>query len=150
MFIVWTLIQYMTLHETLEIGANRNHAATSVLVCKQKPYPVWFLRLHKTYPVSCKQSLYFLLNINMLVAFLNIQDLNTKVQKNKFTKSLCFCSIYIFFKTIINWVTNLSRKIKPFNAKWYDAFLVSNNEAIKNWSGVLIPLPKWRESSSEN
>ena len=42
MFIVWTLIQYMTLH-SVEIGANRNQAAKPFLCVNRSPirYDFW-------------------------------------------------------------------------------------------------------------
>ena len=45
-YIVWTSIQYVTLHLRDRRGAaslrHRNRGATTVFVCEQKPYPVWF------------------------------------------------------------------------------------------------------------
>ena len=42
----WTPIRYVTLHLSDQRGAaslrHRNRAEITVLMCKQKPYPVWF------------------------------------------------------------------------------------------------------------
>lgn len=35
----------------------RNRAEITVLVCEEKPYPVWFSCWHKSYPVQCERSL---------------------------------------------------------------------------------------------
>ena len=53
--IVWTPIRYMTLHFRDRRGAaslrHGNRAATTVLVCEQKPYSVWFSWRRKSYQV---------------------------------------------------------------------------------------------------
>ena len=44
--ILWTSIRYLTLHFRDRCGAasprHRNRATTTVLMCEQKPHPVWF------------------------------------------------------------------------------------------------------------
>ena len=51
--IVWTPIQYVTLHFQNQPSAGslryRNHAKITVLLCEQKPYPVWFSCQCKSY-----------------------------------------------------------------------------------------------------
>ena len=53
--IVWTPIRYVTLHFRDRRGAaslrHGNRAATTVLVCEQKPYSVWFSWRRKSYQV---------------------------------------------------------------------------------------------------
>jgi len=36
---------------------HRNRAATTVLMCEQKPHPVWFSWRCKTYPVKCEHNI---------------------------------------------------------------------------------------------
>ena len=52
--IVRTPIQYVTLHFRERRGVaslrHRNGAKITVPVCEQKPYPVWFRCLRKSYP----------------------------------------------------------------------------------------------------
>ena len=59
--IVWTPIWYVTLHFRDPRGAAslryRNRVEISVLICEQKPYPLWFLCWRKSNPVLCKHSL---------------------------------------------------------------------------------------------
>ena len=59
--IVWTPIRYVTLHfkrsARCSFARYRNRAEISVLICEQKPYPLWFLCWRKSYPVLCKHSL---------------------------------------------------------------------------------------------
>ena len=56
--IVWTPIRYVTLHSSDRRGVAslryRNRAQITVLMCKQKPYLVWFPCQHKSYLVYCK------------------------------------------------------------------------------------------------
>ena len=68
--IVWPPIRYVTLHCRDWRGAAslryRNRAEITVLMCEQKPYPVWFsCRRCKCYPVKCEQSL-SLVTVNRL------------------------------------------------------------------------------------
>ena len=62
--IVWPPIPYVT------PGAAslryRNRAEIFVLICKQKPYPLWFSIRRKTYPVKCENSLNLTLPTIML------------------------------------------------------------------------------------
>ena len=59
--IVWTPIRYATLHFRELRGAAslcyRNRAKITVLMCEQKPYPVWFWCRRTSYPAHCKYSL---------------------------------------------------------------------------------------------
>ena len=59
--IVWTPIWYVTLHfkrsARCSFARYRNRAEISVLICEQKPYPLWFLCRRKSNPVLCKHSL---------------------------------------------------------------------------------------------
>ena len=55
--IVWTPIRYVTLHfkrsARYSFTRYRNRAEISVLICEQKPYPLWFLCWRKSDPVLC-------------------------------------------------------------------------------------------------
>ena len=59
--IVWTPIRYVTLHfkrsARRSLARYRNRAEISVLICEQKPYPLWFLCWRKSYSVLCKHNL---------------------------------------------------------------------------------------------
>ena len=69
----------VTLHFRDWLGAaslrHRKRAAKTVLLCEQKPFPVWFSRRRKSYPVKCEHILSYdmsssMLSINLLCIYI--------------------------------------------------------------------------------
>ena len=59
--IIWTPIRNVTLHfrdrRSTASHRYRNRAEITLLMCEQKPYPVWLSRLRKSCPVLCEKGL---------------------------------------------------------------------------------------------
>ena len=58
---IWTPIRYVTLHFRDGRGVAslryRHRAEITILMCEQKPYPVWFSCRRKSFPVKCEHRL---------------------------------------------------------------------------------------------
>ena len=122
---------------TWEIGANRNRAAKPFLCVNRSPiqYDFW----GGTNPIRYRVNIPFVFFKYKHVGcfFEHLRPWHQSVEKQLYQVNLFLFHI-IFFRTIINWVTNLSRKITPFNAKWYEAFSVFKQRCNKKIEVVYL------------
>lgn len=73
-------IWYLTLHFQDRRGEaflrHRNRAATTILVCEQRPYRIWFSWRRQSYPVKCEHSLKAPLGYNQRRSYQRYEMIN--------------------------------------------------------------------------
>ena len=94
-------IWYLTLHFQDRLGAaflrHRNRAATTVLVCEQRPYRIWFSWRRQSYPVKCEHSLKAPLGYNQRRSYQRYEMIEYGFYISSFIFAFPFCLIFLHF-----------------------------------------------------
>ena len=76
---------------------HRNRAATTALVCEQRPYRIWFSWRRQSYPVKCEHSLKAPLGYNQRRSYQRYEMIEYGFYISSFIFVFPFCLIFLHF-----------------------------------------------------